>query len=126
MEVNTLRDVIRLSMFFGCGIALPGVMRDDFLFRDLNVTGMPVSGRSCGSAVEDLDIVLINDWILRQAKVWVSGCERCAEYTPITFDYLLDAVTGCDPTKTEYVMCRPLKCPTCAGPIHEKTLVVVA
>ena len=52
---------------------------------------------------EDLDIVLIDETVLLEALEWVSGCENCAEDAFTTFDCLLDAITGCDPTITEYV-----------------------
>ena len=35
-----------------------------------------------------------------------------------------DAVTGCDPAVTEYVMSQPAKCPGCHRDVTEKTLVI--
>jgi hypothetical protein len=63
--------------------------------------------------------------MLTQTELWVSACERCAENAAVTLNYLLDALTGCDPHSTEYVMCRAARCPSCSGEITEKTLVVV-
>jgi len=74
---------------------------------------------------EDLDIVLIGETVLLEALEWVSGCEICAENAFTMFGYLLDAITGCDPTITEYVMWRPGRCPHCAGQITEKTRIAI-
>jgi hypothetical protein len=80
---------------------------------------------STTTEIERLDIILVNETRLREAQQWVSGCEKCTEDAAITFDYLLDAVTGCNPTNTEYLMRRPISCPECSNPIKEKTLVAV-
>jgi len=76
-------------------------------------------------SVEEINVVLIDESVLREALHWVSGCWACSEYATISFDYILDAITGCEPSVTEYVLCRPAKCPHCAGEITEKTAVTV-
>jgi hypothetical protein len=73
---------------------------------------------------DDTNVVLIDQAMLDRAQASISGCEACAPSAEITFDYILDAVTECDPTVTEYVMCRPAKCPCCFHEITEKTLVL--
>jgi len=78
--------------------------------------------RAC---IEEINIVLVGETLLRRSERWVSGCEQCSEIAPITFDYLLDALTNYDPKKTEYLMCRVARCPSCLGEITEKTLVSV-
>jgi hypothetical protein len=75
--------------------------------------------------IEETDIVLIDETTVSETEHWISSCEQCADQTPIAFDYLLDALTGCDPQITEYVMCRPARCPFCDSEITEKTLVSV-
>jgi len=75
--------------------------------------------------IEDLDIVLIDETLLLEALEWVSGCENCAGDAFTTLDCLFDAITGCDPTITEYVMWRPGTCPHCSGEVTEKTHVAV-
>ena len=74
--------------------------------------------------IEDIDVVLVEEALLLEAQEYLSACEHCVENAALPFDYLLDAVTGCDPTITDYVMCRPAKCPACFRQITEKTLVV--
>jgi hypothetical protein len=75
-------------------------------------------------STDDIDVALVDEAAMLEALLYVSACEHCAENATIAFDYLLDAVTGCDPTETEYVMCRPATCPGCSAPITEKTRVV--
>ena len=75
--------------------------------------------------VERINIVLVGEALLGETEQWLSACEQCAENVAITLDYLLDALTGCDPRWTEYVMCRPARCPSCSSEIREKTLVAV-
>jgi hypothetical protein len=77
------------------------------------------------TSIEDMNIVLIEEAVLLEALSWASGCENCAENAFTTFDYLLDAVTGFDPTITEYVMWRPALCPRCSGEVTEKTQVAI-
>jgi len=83
---------------------------------------MTEPGRPC---IEEIEIVLIGEPLLRRTERWVSACEHCSEIAPVTFDYLLDALTDSDPKRTEYLMCRPARCPSCASEITEKTLVAV-
>ena len=73
----------------------------------------------------ETNVVFVDASALLQAQEFISGCEYCApEAAQITFDYLLDAVTGCDPSTTEYVVCHTARCPCCNHEVAEKTLVV--
>ena len=81
-------------------------------------------GRTATS-IEDIQIVLVDGPMLFEALQWISGCECCSDHALIRFDYILDAVTGADPTATEYIMCRPTLCPRCAAHITEKTQISV-
>jgi len=83
------------------------------------------SSSKTGTAIEDIRIFLVDKSVVFEALQWVSGCERCTEHALIEFDYILDAVTGADPASTEYVMCRPMKCPSCLERITEKTKITV-
>jgi len=69
-------------------------------------------------------IVLVDECTVAKTEALISGCERCNEAAEISFDYLLDAVSGCDPSNTEYLMCRPARCPSCHGAVCEKTLII--
>ena len=75
--------------------------------------------------IETLNVVLIEEAVLDDVVEWVSGCDSCDDNAKIPFDYLLDVATDCDPTITEYLMCRLETCPFCLGPITEKTRVTV-
>ena len=72
----------------------------------------------------DVDVAFVDEPMVFGAEDWVSGCQQCDESAAVPFDYLLDALTGCDPRLTEYLMSRIAQCPRCAGEINEKTLVV--
>jgi hypothetical protein len=41
----------------------------------------------------------------------IESCEQCNPEAEIPFDWVLDRVTGNDPSVTDYVMARPAKCP---------------
>jgi len=73
---------------------------------------------------EQTNIVLIDEAIIDEAQLSVSACEHCCKDASMTFDFFLDALTGCDPMTTEYLMCRPAKCPRCLGSITEKTRIL--
>ena len=70
------------------------------------------------------NIVLMNEPELSEAQAFVVGCEVCSTRALIPFDYLLDAITGCDPSVTEYLMCHRVKCPCCFCELSEKTRIV--
>jgi hypothetical protein len=73
----------------------------------------------------ELEIAFIEDPLVLGAENYVSGCFHCDERASLPFDYVLDAITGCDPRLTEYLMSRLAQCPRCSSKINEKTLVVV-
>ena len=74
---------------------------------------------------DQTDVVLVDAVTLLDAESRIVQCENCCENAEISFDYILDAITGSDPTVTEYIACRPAKCPNCLGEVSEKTLVVL-
>jgi hypothetical protein len=76
--------------------------------------------------LEGIDIVLISEGVLMETEQWLSACENCSENAAIALEYVLDALTGCDPMVTEYLMYRPARCPSCSSALGEKTLVVVS
>ena len=70
------------------------------------------------------NIVLVNESELSEAQAFVVACEFCSTIAELPFDYLLDAITGCDPRVTEYLMCHRVECPCCFSELSEKTRVV--
>ena len=72
----------------------------------------------------EIEIVLIDDAVLLQAQSLLNGCEQCDSHAEIAFDYLLDAITGNDPTRIEYLLPRPARCPQCFAKVTEKTLII--
>jgi hypothetical protein len=77
-------------------------------------------------SLELTNIVLLSESQIIEAEDFVVGCERCVNDAEISFDYLLDALTGSDPSNTEYLMPRPARCPHCLCDVNEKTLVIPA
>lgn len=75
--------------------------------------------------IEELNIVLVEEDVLELAAEWVTGCEYCAEDALLPFDYLLDVITNCNPSVTEYLLRRPVLCPFCSSWITEKTRIRV-
>jgi hypothetical protein len=74
---------------------------------------------------EELAIVLITTTVLKQAQDLIAFCEHCnSEDSEFTFELLLDHMTGCDPTRTEYILEVPAHCPNCRREVFEKTLVM--
>jgi hypothetical protein len=78
------------------------------------------------TCIEEINIFLVDAPILFEALEWVTGCEQCSPNAVISFDYIMDATTGADPTITEYIMYQPVKCPSCSAKITEKTCVTVS
>ena len=73
---------------------------------------------------EEQAIVLVDAAVLRQAQILIAFCEHCdVESSEFPFDLLLDRVTGSDPTRTDYILEFPAKCPNCRRDVLEKTLV---
>jgi hypothetical protein len=76
-------------------------------------------------SVEETDVVFVNKDTLLEAQEFIAGCEHCQPArAQVGFDQLLDGLTGCDPTVTEYVICHAARCPNCRHEVIEKTLVV--
>ena len=73
----------------------------------------------------DIEVAFVDEPLVFGAEEFVSGCKLCTDSASIPFDYLLDALTGCDPRLTEYLMSRIAQCPRCSGEINEKTLVAI-
>lgn len=73
---------------------------------------------------EEMHVVLVDDSLVSQGEELITGCEKCSEMAELTFEYLLDALTGCNPAVTEYLLCRPAMCPHCRAAVTEKTLVL--
>ena len=76
-----------------------------------------------GHKPEDQVIVFIGRDEIAQAERIVESCETCDTEAEITFESILDHTTGSDPTKTEYLLELPAKCPRCSEDVVEKTRV---
>jgi hypothetical protein len=73
---------------------------------------------------EHQNVILIEAVTLREAERLIESCEHChPDDADIPFDWILDHVTGSDPSVTDYVLEQSAKCPNCRREILEKTLV---
>jgi hypothetical protein len=75
-------------------------------------------------APEQQNIIVIAAATLREAEELVEflrtlQCDGCGD----SLDWILDRVTGCDSTITDYILESPGKCPNCRHAIVEKTLI---
>jgi hypothetical protein len=63
---------------------------------------------------EKTNVVLVDRAAVERAQEQLTGCEKCrpVEAEP-PFDWILDEVTGSDPSVTDYVLELPAKCPLC-------------
>ena len=74
--------------------------------------------------IERRIVVLIDSATLVQTQRLIKSCEQWNEDgADIPFDWILDKVTGSDPSVTDYILEEPAKCPNCRREILEKTLV---
>jgi hypothetical protein len=73
--------------------------------------------------IEETNVVLVDEELLTEAEEWIAACEQCDQNSEYSFDQILDSLTKCDPSNTDYVMCREAKCPRCHGVVTEKSLV---
>lgn len=83
-------------------------------------------GLDLGECPDDGHVMLVDEPLLEEAQAWISGCEHCRPAVGVPFDYVLDALTESDPTRTEYVLCRAARCPRCRHAVTERTLVVAS
>ncbi len=63
------------------------------------------------------NVVLVDSDTLRMAQRSIASCEVCTPEIAVTlFDHVLDGLTGCDPTSTDYELADSVRCPRC---LHE-------
>jgi hypothetical protein len=59
-------------------------------------------------------VVPVDAATLRKAERLIESCETCnSGGADIPFDWILDRVTGSDPSVTDYILEEPAKCPNC-------------
>jgi hypothetical protein len=70
-----------------------------------------------------ITILVLSASTIQRAQEAIASCEACNKEAELPFDWLLDEVTGCDGTSTDYFLTEPARCPRCGRSIIEKTLV---
>lgn len=84
----------------------------------------PVPREFFDPAPEEQNVVLVDYAIVRTAEKLIDSCEHCnPQGAEVTFDWILDRVTRCDPMVTDYILEMPALCPCCGRRILEKTMV---
>jgi hypothetical protein len=74
--------------------------------------------------LEEMTVHLVGENLRAAAQSMISGCDQCCDCPEITFDCILDELTACDPKSTEYILCRPARCPRCRRDVTERTIVL--
>ena len=74
--------------------------------------------------LEEMTVHLVDENLRAAAQNMISGCDQCCDCPEITLDCILDELTGCDPKSTEYILCRPARCPRCHRDVTERTIVL--
>jgi hypothetical protein len=79
----------------------------------------------CFDPVPDqVRVIVVGAATLRQAEALIVGSESCKpDEAEIPFDWIIDRVTGSDPSVTDYILEMTAKCPRCIRRITEKSLV---
>jgi hypothetical protein len=69
-------------------------------------------------------LVFVEADTLRNAEQLIESCEHCnSEGAEIPFNFILDHVTGSEPSVTDYILEVLAQCPNCHRDVLEKTLV---
>ena len=71
----------------------------------------------------DIRILALSTATIRRAQDAIASCEACNNDAELPFDWVLDEVTGCDGSTTDYFLTEPARCPRCGCSVVEKTLV---
>jgi hypothetical protein len=71
----------------------------------------------------DVHILALGAVTIRRAQGAITSCESCNQNAELPFDWILDEVTGCDGSRTDYILTEPARCPRCSSAVIEKTLV---
>ena len=103
------------------------IVEEDTLvaFRsDMDSLGDPGGADYFDPPLEEMTVHLVGENLRAAAQSMISGCDQCCDCPEITFDCILDELTGCDPKSTEYILCRPARCPRCRRDVTERTIVL--
>jgi len=70
-----------------------------------------------------MNLLAVSAVTIRRAQDAISSCEACNHDAELPFDWVLDQITGCDGSTTDYFLTQPARCPRCGCSVIEKTLV---
>jgi hypothetical protein len=70
-----------------------------------------------------IQLLALSTDTIRRAQEAIASCQTCNNDAELPFDWVLDEITGCDGTTTDYFLTEPARCPRCGCSVIEKTLV---
>jgi hypothetical protein len=70
-----------------------------------------------------IEVVVVGEISMLKAQRRLVGCQSCSPSVSRPFSSTLVEELGAADKITEYVLCRPCRCPNCAQPVLEHTLV---
>jgi hypothetical protein len=74
----------------------------------------------------ETNVVLVDVLMIEKAESSIASCEACRPDTAeLSFDSVIDDLTGHDPEFTEYIMAEAARCPRCGRAVVENTLVAL-
>jgi len=72
------------------------------------------------------NMVLVDVLMIEKAENSIASCEACSPNTAdLSFDSVIDDLTGHDPQFTEYLLAEAARCPRCGSAVVENTLVAL-
>jgi hypothetical protein len=71
-------------------------------------------------------ILVVSIATIRRAERAIAACEGCERTVDTPFYEVLSAVTKTRADFAEYFLSEPARCPSCAEPIFENTLIELA
>ena len=70
------------------------------------------------------NVVLVDVLMIEKAENSIASCQECTpDVANLSFDSVIDDLTGHDPEFTDYLMAEAAHCPRCRRPVVENTLV---
>jgi hypothetical protein len=70
-------------------------------------------------------LITVSAGTLAEIRRAIHGCETCSANAQVSFEHLLDRLTGRFNLEREYVLTEDLSCPSCLSPIENGTLIEV-
>jgi|SwirhisoilCB3_FD_contig_61_1649220_length_376_multi_2_in_0_out_0_1 hypothetical protein len=70
-------------------------------------------------------LITVSEGTMAEVRRAIHACETCSTNAQVSFEHLLDRLTGRFNREREYVLNEDLSCPSCFSPIENGTLIEV-